>query len=433
MGKPRKKNGHYYAEVFLYRDSLTGKPQYHREAMPEPEGWEKWTDAKKDKYALKWYADVERRAREGSVLKGTKVTLKDFYDRWMVEYAPQHLSPKTIEDYSAEFRKKILPAFGHRKLTEIRPAELNAWLNSLAKDGARQDGKPGGYSKGTIVKIQNAFSSLLHVAADWELIDKNPMDKVRLHLEREPEKLKYWTPEQFGVFLDFIEQPYKIKTAGHKRVDDTGKPYTVGDYETTGELSEQLRVLFILAIVTGMRKGEIIALEWSDIDFEESTVNVTKSTARVNGQQITKAPKTANSVRAVPIPRTLAQRLRRLKLDRIQYRLKVGSYWEGAEWVFIQDNGKQMDLSTPLATLKKMIGRYNEGKAPADQLPDIPFHALRHTSATALIAKGVDTKTVSGLLGHAQTSTTMNIYAHALAEKKREAADLFEEMLSKQA
>lgn len=115
------------------------------------------------------------------------------------------------------------------------------------------------------------------------------------------------------------------------------------------------------------------------------------------------------------------------------YRLKVGSYWDGGEWVFIQDNGKQMDLSTPLATLKKAIGKYNEGKPQADQLPVIPFHALRHTSATALIAKGVDTKTVSGLLGHAQTSTTMNIYAHALAEKKREAADLFEEMLQKKA
>ena len=83
-----------------------------------------------------------------------------------------------------------------------------------------------------------------------------------------------------------------MKTKGHKRIDDTGREYTVGNYESKKEIPEQIRVLFILAIYAGLRKGELLALEWSDIDFDNDTVTVSKSVSVVAGKQITKAPKT---------------------------------------------------------------------------------------------------------------------------------------------
>lgn len=233
--------------------------------------------------------------------------------------------------------------------------------------------------------------------------------------------------------MEYIEKPYTVKSKGHKRIDDTGKEYTVGDYERTLEIPEQLRVLFNLAIYGGLRKGELLALEWSDIDFDADTISITKAVSVVNGKQITKAPKTKTSRRTVSIPHFLTQRLRELRRERLKYRLSVGDYWQGAEWVFVQDNGKQMSYSTPYSAFHDTIIRYNESKKPDDQLPLIPFHGLRHTSATLLIASKQDVRTVSSRLGHAQASTTMNIYAHALKETDRKASNALESMLVKHA
>lgn len=259
------------------------------------------------------------------------------------------------------------------------------------------------------------------------------MDRVRTVGEAAGDKIKFFTTEQAAAFLDYIEQPYTVKTKGHKRIDDTSKPYTVGDYERTKEVPEQLRVLFKLAIYAGLRKGELLALEWSDIDFDNDTISVTKAVTVVNGEQVTKCPNTKTSRRVVSIPHFLTQRLRALKVERIRYRLSLGDYWQGAEWVFIQENGKQMNYSTPYMAFHDTLIRYNAGKAEGDQLPLIPFHGLRHTSATLLIASKQDVRTVSSRLGHAQASTTMNIYAHQLQESDRKAANALENMLVKHA
>ena len=279
----------------------------------------------------------------------------------------------------------------------------------------------------------STISSVLRTAVEWEIIEKNPMDKVRSVGECAADKIEFFTPDQAATFLDYIEKPYKIKTKGHKRTDDTGIDYTVGDYERTKEVPEQIRVLFNLAIYAGLRKGELLALEWSDIDFQNDTISVNKSVTVVAGQQITKAPKTKTSRRTISIPHFLTQRLKQLRAARIEYRLGLGDYWQGAEWVFIQDNGKQMSYSTPYAAFQDTIARYNAGKPEAQQLPHIPFHGLRHTSATLLIASKQDVRTVSARLGHAQASTTMNIYAHALKETDKKAANALEEMLVKHA
>jgi integrase len=303
----------------------------------------------------------------------------------------------------------------------------------MTKDGARNDGKPGGYSRATIKKTQDVLSSVLRTAMEWEIIEKNPMDKVRSVGECAAEKVEFFTPEQAATFLDYIEQPYKVKTKGHKRTDDTGIDYTVGDYERTKKVPEQIRVLFNLAIYGGLRKGELLALEWSDIDFDNDTVTVSKAVSVVAGEQITKEPKTKTSRRTVAIPHLLTQRIRALQKERIQYRWKLGDYWQGADWIFIQENGKQMSYSTPYSAFQDTIARYNTDKKADKQLPAIPFHGLRHTSATLLIASKQDVRTVSSRLGHAQASTTMNIYAHALQETDRKAVNALENMLVKHA
>ena len=428
MASIRERNGSYQITVSCGRDIFGKKLRETVTFTPDPT----LTPKKRQKAVEEFALEFEAKINNGASMDGRKVTLKEFTDRWFEEYAPQKLQPGTIEKYKAEM-DKVLPNLGHLKLTELKPHNVNALFVSMTKDGARQDGKEGGYAKASINKTRNVLSSILRTATEWEIIDKNPCDKVRLQMAPTADKIKFFTTDQASKFLEHIEKPYLVKVKGHKRIDDTGETYAVGDYELAREIPEQLRVLFNLAIFSGLRKGELLALEWSDVDFKADTISVTKAVSVVAGQQITKAPKTKNSRRVVSIPHFLTLRLQALKASQLSYRLSVGDYWQGGNWIFTQINGKQMNYSTPYAALQDAIKRYNEGKKPTDQLPAIPFHGLRHTSATLLIASKQDVRTVSSRLGHAQASTTMNIYAHALQESDRKAANALENMLVKQA
>ena len=429
MASIKERSGSYQITVSCGRDIYGKKLIETTTYTPDPSLTPKKRQKAVEEFARQFEADI----KNGIAMDGRKITLKEFTDRWLREYASQKLQPGTVEKYQAELDEKILPVIGHLKLSELRPATLNATFVAMTKDGARKDGKSGGYSRATIKKTQDVLSSVLRTATEWEIIEKNPMDKVRSVGECAADKLEFFTPEQAAIFLDYIEKPYKIKTKGHKRTDDTGIEYSVGDYERTKEIPEQIRVLFNLAIYGGLRKGELLALEWSDIDFDNDTVSITKAVSVVGGEQITKEPKTKTSRRTVSIPHFLTQRIKSLKHERLKYRLSIGDYWQGADWLFIQENGKQMSYSTPYSAFQDTIARYNADKKADKQLPAIPFHGLRHTSATLLIASKQDVRTVSSRLGHAQASTTMNIYAHALQETDRKAVNALENMLVKHA
>lgn len=391
------------------------------------------TPKKKQKAVEDFAYEFEKKCRNHERLDGEKTTLQDFITRWLAEYAPENLQPGTLEKYNTIIDDFILPAIGHKRMTELRPTVVNSFFLSLSKDGCRHDGKPGGYSKGTISKVCNVLSSILRTAVEWEIIERNPCAAVRVKAEDTADKIKFFTPQQTALFLDYIEHPFTIHTKGHTRTDDTGKQYTVADYTSTKELPEQLKVLFSLAVYTGLRKGEILALTWDDVDFEKDTVAVTKAAAVVNNQQIVKVPKTRNSYRKISIPHSVTEKLRKLRLEQTRYRLSVGDYWQGENWIFTQDNGKMMSYYTPYKALQDILTHYNAGKAEADKLPMIPFHGLRHTKATLQIASGTDVRTVSAMMGHRETSTTMNIYAHNLQTAEKEAVNSMERLIAKQA
>lgn len=428
MASIEERNGSYRITVSCGVDIYGRKIRERTTFTPEPG----LTPKKRQKAVEEFAAEFERKVQNGYAMDGRKTTLKEFSDRWFAEYAPQKLQAGTIEKYRAEM-EKVLPSLGHLKLTELRPHNLNALFSAMAKDGARRDGKGGGYSRATIAKTQNVLSSILRTAVDWELIERNPLDKVRLQGEPTAEKLKFFTAEQTAQFLEFIERPYTAKTKGHQRTDDTGEEYRVQDYVRTMKVPEQIRVLFLLAIYAGLRKGELLALEFSDIDFDSDTITVSKAVTVAEGKQIVKQPKTKNSRRVVTIPHFLTLRIKALHRDRLRYRLSLGDYWKGGNWLFIQMDGKQMCYSTPYSAFHDVLVRHNETVKPEKVLPLIPFHGLRHTSATLLIASKQDVRTVSSRLGHAQASTTMNIYAHALQESDKRAANALENMLAKQA
>ncbi|MGN0169435.1 MAG: site-specific integrase [Lachnospiraceae bacterium] len=254
------------------------------------------------------------------------------------------------------------------------------------------------------------------------------------------EKVKFLTEKQVYILLDALDKEYKAVFREHDRVDDTGKPYHVDSYTESYHLPLQLVTFYYVALFGGLRRGENISLTWDDIDFKTNTISINKATAKMPGGQYLKAPKTKNSYRTVTVPDEVIHLLNRLKMEQNTYRLSIGENWietldengKPLNFVYTQANGKQMYIDTPSQRFTKLIKDYNQTvEKEEDKLPDISLHGLRHTMATLLIGEGMEISTVSGRLGHADISTTLDIYTHFLKDHDKTASDTLEKFTRK--
>lgn len=370
---------------------------------PDPDKTERQNQKALESFVVKF----EEQVKSGKYLDGEKITFQSFVETWRSDYAIQHLEPTTIQAYNFLLDKHILPAIGHLKLAKVQPVHLNRLYNTMLTE--RTDGRSGGYSPTTIKRTHAVISSIMATGVRWNTILENPCERVRPPKQaRNVNDIMFFTLEETSAFLGEIERELAEET-----------------------IQLQHKLFFHLALFCGLRRGELIALEWNDIDLNANTLSVTKSTGIVKGKAITKAPKNKTSIRTISIPGTVADVIRSYRKEQLQYRLLLGSRWEGDNHLFIQWNGCQMYPSTPYSILKKIIHKYNSRvKEDVHKLPDIPLHGLRHTSATLLISQNIDVRTVSGRLGHAQTSTTMNIYSHSLKKMDEKAAETLDNLLT---
>jgi integrase len=375
------------------------------------------TDKQWQKELQKLAIEFEREVERGTVLDGS-VTLKDFVERWLKEYAMTRLEPRTLESYRHELDSKILPALGHIRLDKLTPVQILSFLNNLMEDGIRQDGKPGAYSNRVIKYQHQILSSILQTAVYWQIIESNPCSRVKCpKYDTMNTKQKFFDENQAAIFLEAVkDEPLKYQ------------------------------VMANLALFMGLRKGEILGLTWNDVDLEEGWLAVNKAISATKELGVfMKSPKTESSVRTLAMPKSLVSLLKKYKAWQNEQKLKCGDLWdedwEDHPWLFTQWNGKVMDYHSPYTWFSKFIKRYNErikndGSIPENEkssylLPEISFHGLRHTSATLLIGENVDVRTVSARLGHNQVSTTLNIYSHSLKAADRKAADSLENLLTR--
>lgn len=376
------------------------------------------TDRQNEKTLQKFILEFEDKVKTGKLLQGEKLTYKEYSDIWLKEYAYKQMQQTSIERCESSLSGIIIPNIGHLRLSEIQPLHLQKLYNSLLESGYERNGKHYTYSANTIKRIHQIISSSLNIAVQWQLIEANPCNRVKPPKVEKKTDVKHFTLEQAQTFLNYLDKPYTVSHCGRRKKDGSESNRHI----ETKEWPLQYKILFQLAILGGFRRGELIALTWDDIDFDKNTVQISKSSARTKNGIITKAPKTFSSNRVVTLPGDCMVMLRKYKIKQYEYRLSLGTYWKGNNHIFIQDDGKQMDISTPNKVFQKIIKSYNETVDTADQLPVITLHGLRHTSATLLIAQNVDVKTVSARLGHSETSTTMDIYAHALKKQDENAA-----------
>ena len=419
--RKEKRNGEvvYRIQISLGEDKSTGK-RISKVITYKPN--QKLSMKQQDKDALIYALEWEDKIKNGENYEGSEMSFEEFSEKWK-EGIKDDLVYSSYESYVMLLNNKILPYFGKYKVAKIKTPIVEQFYKTLL----------GKHSNGTIRKIANILSGMFRTAVRWQMITINPCKDAKIPKNSEEEKtLKYFTPEQSLIFLRTLDMTFETVVKGHQRIDDTGKPYLVADYTEAHKLPLQLKVFFSLSLYCGFRKGETLALHWNDIDFENRTISISKSVGKSENGDIIKKPKTLTSVRTVPIPEYVIPLLKQYKKEYNLYRFSVGTEWKGNGNLFIQWDGKIMGRSTPYQSFVRHLKRYNKWveenideakKQNLKKLPIIPLHGLRHSCATLLNYLDMNIIDISKILGHAKSSTTMDIYAHSFEEQSYEAAN----------
>ncbi|KKM12917.1 integrase [Clostridiales bacterium PH28_bin88] len=342
-----------------------------------------------EKELAKLVAEIEK----GLFVEPSRLTFADFVERWLRDYAETSLAPKTLFRYKQLLSSRILPAMGHLKLEQIKPLHLMEFYSNLQEDGIRADGKTGGLSEKTILYHHRVISSILQDAVEWQVLPANPASRVK------PPK------------------------APRKQAASYDEEQTAALLEAAAREPLKYRVMIVLEVATGLRRGELMGLEWKDVNFERGTIEVRQTSQYLPDQGVfTKEPKTETSKRMIAVPSSVMALLKEYRTHQLEERLKAGDLWKGSDRLFTTWDGQPMHPDTISKWFPKFLKRH--------WLPPLPFHGLRHTSTTLLIAQGVNVKNISTRLGHASISTTMDIYGHALKSADREAADKLDHLFS---
>ena len=367
----------------------------------------------------------EMDVKKGMYVREANMTLAEYLTSWLENYVRRDLTTGSYTTCESWIRRIIIPELGNIRLKDLRKSDLKS-LYSRMEDGTLKD-NPRAYKQNTIRRVHQTISSALSAAVDDEIIPSNVAMGLKMHKKDKMADVKHFEDHQAAAFLRSLDEPYTIINRGRTRKDGTPSK----EHSFTTEIQPQLKVLFYLACYGGLRRGELLALTWDDVDFEECTVDVNKSFEADKSKGSSKETKTTGSNRIVKVPQICIDLLRDLQQDREQYKKDLEDNWQGDpenDVIFIQDNGAPMGKDTPNRAFKHAIQRYNQ--CHEEKLPEISLHGLRHTTASILIDSGMPDVAVAKVLGHSDPSTTRQVYAHAFRKTVDGAADIMAERLS---
>jgi len=314
------------------------------------------------------------------------IKFQAFSEQWFSEYVDKSLGKRTRHNYR-QMTPRIYAAIGHLYLDKITPRQLQRFINSLGEPGASRNATGHGLSPKSIKNHLSLISSVFTYAVKMGMVQVNPCRMVTLPpLETGKEKVCY-TLEEAQQFLDALaDAPLKWQ------------------------------VFFSLALFGGFRREELCGFEFEDFDMEEHTVSVRRASLYTAKDGIFTAPtKTAKSRRTLKLPVWVFDLVKRLQAEQTMQRLAIGDQWHECGRLFTKPDGSPIHPEQPYKWLKRFC---------ADRgLPFYGIHQFRHLNASLLIFNGEDVRSVSAALGHSQTSTTLNIYAHTFETAQARACD----------
>lgn len=365
-----RKRGSTYSVVFDIGRDENGKRR------------QKWVSGfKTKKEAEKYLAEVINKIEKGTYVDDTEMTLAEYLEYWLGTYAKQNVKESTFVSYATAIRKHIIPRLGNLQLKKLKPFHLQNYYSTLLEEKVLSSTK--------VLYHHRILHEALKHAVQWHLIEYNPADAVE-----PPKKNKYNAQ--------------------------------IWDDKTAKEAIEKLKdskvyIPVLLSLTTGMRLGEIAALTWDNVDFQNKVIYVDKTVIRINGKVSISDVKTEKSRRSIAISDFVIQELKKHLKKQKENKLKYGTNYVDTNFVCTHEDGRQQLPDYITKKFQKEIQKYG--------LPKVRFHDLRHTHASLLLKQGINPKVVSERLGHSSISITMDLYSHVVPELQREAARKIEELI----
>ena len=320
---------------------------------------------------------------QGVPLATGQQTVKQYLSQWIEYSAPEGLKPNTLRTYTGHVHRHIIPTIGDRQLSKLNFQDVQELQRKLAAKGLQP---------ATVVYCRKVLRKALQQAVRGGLLVRNPVDLV--DAPRIPrEEIHPFTAEQAQSFI--------------KAVKDT-----------------RLGALYTIAAILGLRKGEILALRWTDIDLDSATLQVRATLTVLQGSFQLTTPKTPKSIRRIHLPAVVVSALQAHREEQERERQLRELRWQDTNLVFTTSVG------TPISP--RNLSRSFDALLPRLGLPSIRFHDLRHTAASVMIANGVPIKLVSEILGHSSIAITLQVYGHIYDEQRRDAANKLDELYGMQ-
>jgi integrase len=303
-----------------------------------------------------------------------------------------NMRASAYDTYAALVARHIIRGLGHIRLRELETSQLEHFYAELLRCGrkVRPGQPPAGLSARTVRAVHLTVGASLRYAVRQRLIARNPAREVD-NLPKTPGTQRAcWDAEQTSAFLTAVKD-------------------------------DRLHALWLLAVTTGMRRSEIAALSWDQVDLDEGTVTVSRARVSIRGRVEESAPKTSKSQRRIAIAPVVVDAMKTHRRRQREDRMAWGPAWTDSGFAFTREDGSALHPESILKRFQRLAGQAG--------LPVISFHGLRHGHATAGLASGVSLLAMSKRLGHASLSTTADLYTHAVAEVDREAANLTANLL----
>ncbi|MBA4541952.1 site-specific integrase [Thermoactinomyces daqus] len=377
-GHVRKRGSKWCFIIDLGRDPETGKRK---------QKWFSGFNTKKE--AERAMATKIHELNQGVFIEPSKITLEDYLKRWLQDYALTNCAPRTYEGYESIIRNHLIPSLGKITLDRLKPMHIQKYYSDKLDHG-RSD-KKGGLSARTVHHHHRLLHKALEQAVKWQVITVNP---VRAVSPPKPKRKQIQVLTRDEVLL-------LLKAAENSKL-----------YEP-----------IFFAVNTGMRRGEIFALRWSDVDFENQLISIRRTLHRTkdSGFVFRDSAKTDGSRRSIAVSDSVVKMLKKIKRKQLEQKMALGPAYQDHDLIFCRPDGTPFDLDY----LSKAFGQFIR-KA---NLPPIRFHDLRHTHATLLLQQGEHPKVVSERLGHSTITITMDLYSHVMPNMQKEAAQKLDNLL----
>lgn len=321
-------------------------------------------------------ADIEN----GGFVEPSKLTVADFLERWL-DHVATKTATKTHERYTEIVKLGICPRLGGIKLSNLSPIHIQDLYSELLARGRVR--KPGGLSAQTVLHYHRILASALKMAVKWRLIQHNPIDRAEPPRPKRAE-IVVLSETETAELLDEVE----------------GSP---------------LYIPVLLAVTTGLRRGETLALRWSHVDLERQTISVQHSLekSRSHGLRF-KEPKTKRSRRTIAMLPMLTGALKRHRIAQAEANLRLGKPWDEDGLICSRADGSPINPNTLTSAFASFVRGLD--------IPQVTFQGLRHTHATHLLANGVHPKVTQERLGHSTIAVTMDLYSHVVPGMQEDAA-----------